>query len=564
MLVSVALIVLMMSLFAEVFTIATGTMSRQKGLTENDQRARMLMTLVKADLDKRSFRSVVPYGPGDDPPVGTRDGYFYIAENDPQNDTDDVLQFTVKTNQSTSTSVRQDPIYGRAATLIGGGSNQPVFDDGDPTNAKSLSVNAEVAYFLRKGKLYRRTLLIRTPPNAGYQAAPQTGATPPADVITGPYSTSYTTNGTGNFLTDFDFSAHFDPTPDAASGQVKFNAVANGINSLDNNQGSPASLGLPWLRFGHRPGGTGSQSGKPVEFIGTNFIGRFTHEETSNIAFGYPGVAGAGPDGIMNTADDTNPYTRTGLSLDANGAVSAYAGGPREAVDLLLSNVHAFDVKVWDPKASSGPDGNPGFASQPGADDDSNGTFNDNTELGWPNSDDGAWRDIGHSGATGSFQLTANRGWGVDGAPGTVGVDDDGNGSTDDAGESGWTGTDDYGNRFDTWHPLATLPSTPYQIFIREPANFSAWTASTPYSLNTFVFRPGRYSLIYKCTTAGTSGAAQPTWTTTAGSTMSDGSVVWTAVANLQPLTAIQIRIRFYDVSSALMRELTILQSLAP
>ena len=33
---------------------------------------------------------------------------------------------------------------------------------------------------------------------------------------------------------------------------------------------------------------------------------------------------------------------------------------------------------------------------------------------------------------------------------------------------------------------------------------------------------------IYKCTTAGTTGAGEPTWPTTAGGTVTDGTAVWT------------------------------------
>lgn len=57
------------------------------------------------------------------------------------------------------------------------------------------------------------------------------------------------------------------------------------------------------------------------------------------------------------------------------------------------------------------------------------------------------------------------------------------------------------------------------------------WVALTAYVLqdyaeptvvnNTFAFR---------CTTAGTTGAAEPTWPTVAGGTVTDGTVVWTAV----------------------------------
>jgi hypothetical protein len=56
----------------------------------------------------------------------------------------------------------------------------------------------------------------------------------------------------------------------------------------------------------------------------------------------------------------------------------------------------------------------------------------------------------------------------------------------------------------------------------------SAWVTGTVYALNALV-RPtvanGRY---YRATTGGTSGGVQPTWPTTFGNTVNDGSVVWT------------------------------------
>jgi len=61
---------------------------------------------------------------------------------------------------------------------------------------------------------------------------------------------------------------------------------------------------------------------------------------------------------------------------------------------------------------------------------------------------------------------------------------------------------------------------------ILEPAD---WIASTVYTLGDII-KPTVYDARrYICTTAGTSGGAEPTWDTTIGNTTSDGTVVWTA-----------------------------------
>lgn len=62
-----------------------------------------------------------------------------------------------------------------------------------------------------------------------------------------------------------------------------------------------------------------------------------------------------------------------------------------------------------------------------------------------------------------------------------------------------------------------------------------AWAASTAFRYGAHVITdPDAVpSLIMKCTTAGTSGSTEPTWPTTAGGTVTDGSAVWTAVSVL-------------------------------
>ena len=50
-----------------------------------------------------------------------------------------------------------------------------------------------------------------------------------------------------------------------------------------------------------------------------------------------------------------------------------------------MSNVHSFDIKVWDPAPSPGPDGLPGIAK---FDDDGINGVDDPGELGAPGTDD--------------------------------------------------------------------------------------------------------------------------------------------------------------------------------
>lgn len=54
------------------------------------------------------------------------------------------------------------------------------------------------------------------------------------------------------------------------------------------------------------------------------------------------------------------------------------------------------------------------------------------------------------------------------------------------------------------------------------------WAASTAYSVGDMVRPSTSNNRVFRCTTAGTSGASEPTWDTTIGNTTNDGSVVWT------------------------------------
>lgn len=423
MLVAVGLVLLMMTLFAEVFQLATGSMTKQKGISENDQRARLLVTTLRSDLSKRTFRNVLAFqppppapdssiramNPDADPSIGqTRRGYFYISENDPGSDIDDVLQFTFKTPPQESPLIgraRRLPVLpvdaqGISTTTYSFDLNQPDADDGlvaswTITNSSGTillpaamnpdqylgylpgasanmtgnnlgsSTTGEVVYFVRNGNLYRRVMLVREPlfdtqtpqPPDTAHVNPTTDptlslpATSPAVLPAGPYALQGGGSYVSNFWSDFDYSAYFNNnTPTFAS-----------VRDLENSAGRVTMFPIaqPYYRFGFQ-----FSSGRPIEFLtnGSTFIGRFTHEETSSFSlatgtgFLYPGAltgAGLSPYDLAFNGTLIDDTDATGVPNNPNGVVDDYevpngVAGTRTAEDLLMQNVHAFDIKVFD------------------------------------------------------------------------------------------------------------------------------------------------------------------------------------------------------------------------
>lgn len=71
-----------------------------------------------------------------------------------------------------------------------------------------------------------------------------------------------------------------------------------------------------------------------------------------------------------------------------------------------------------------------------------------------------------------------------------------------------------------------------------EAVNAAAWVASTAYALGAAVRPTARNAFVYEATVAGSSGAAEPAWPTTAGATVVDGTVTWTARTSLSLASA--------------------------
>jgi prepilin-type N-terminal cleavage/methylation domain-containing protein len=582
MLVAVTLLLVIMTIFAQIFQIAVTSMTKQKGMASNDQRTRTALSIIDADLKRMSYRpieghqGIVPLVPGirydGFYAAGEQRGYFYYSENNPDNDTDDVLQFTIDATLlgETKSSKRyagqsQLPLYGKAATLLDAGGiarrDQPDWDDG-VRDGISQSRWAEVAYFLRHGTLHRRVLLLRDTDDGvpfsmenidrgnkrrlgqpGYRLDPDTA-----------YDLMW--DYTGNYYSDFDFSAHHDFSPYEGPHREAMNpsapeTVAILHSTLSNEPSTNSPLGVPHFRFGFY-----HANGLPREFItdGTAnyFMGRFTHEETSHPNFRYPHQYAANHP--YNLSFNAPRFLATGRLERADGQPGFIntTSDSRRGTDVVMGNVVGFDVKIWD---------------------ESFGGF---VDMGSPQSID--------------FANNRNTGYGTTNEGAIVSR-----------------------NIFDTWHSIYDVtdgsvmgtslqqigngrtPRVPLVI----TSGIADWQPDTLYNAGVYVrpspaYRdPGHanaherrhsrinYAVVYRCIETGWTAESpedEPSWNTDVAitdtfselNTAEDTSVVppqpktparWQVFDNRKPIRAIQITIRYLDPLSDQLRQQTIVHS---
>lgn len=574
MLVAVTLVLIMLMMFAQVFGVASDINTKVRGLSRNDQRSRLVSTIIVSDLEKRTFRTVIPFASGEtaggrDRDLENRQGYIYISENDPDDDSDDVLQLTVRADLQRKSSdptpyygLVQDPV-GSAKFRLAGLNRQET-----PNSANG----AEVCYFLRNGVLFRRVLLMYEATNGRQQPIDDTlaNATKMFDPNhPAPYLPGY-------FWRDFDFSAHYTPT----------GARLHTPSSFKNDTTSVFSLGQPRHRFGHSHSTTGVHQGNPCEYITgpgpdglyqTNddrpfFIGRYTHEETSNSNFTYPQQSSFDPMAHWSQTQNQLAVGYDGVVGAAPQGQGGFRGGPRRGQDILMTDVHSFDIKVWDDQWHEFVDVG----------------HNRKLNIGTANSPD--WRNWGlynYNLSNNTLKPIPQNG----NAPTLSREDQNGNGQLDpgeDQNNNGLLdpGTVDYGpngttsNRvFDTWHPSQShrppFRPTYYQHYVRAYGIATnpvpLWQPDTQYQAGTsFVFPPrepgGR--LLMRCLQSGRSSLQEPDWPSADGarvqepSSMNSPGPIWQVINNWLPLRAIQVTIRFRDQTSGLMRQMTCVHSL--
>lgn len=626
MLISVTLVLLMMVMFAEIFGLASDSMTLQRALADNDQKVRAFTTVMRADLQKRTFQRVVPFHPLEDVDLQSelfepRRGYLYISLNDPANAVDNLLQFTTLTTIRLENS-DETPYYGNAAGLVSlnpgvasvatahsvtpvegaeieirRNSQQPEHDDGElRMNFAAASKAAEIAYYVRGGRLYRRTILVRDPIAVAGSSTPQPRMTWDASTnqpLATPieylrHSNADTTfNGqyakydptlpsatpgwsySDDYWADFSFSAYSAPGPDGAvllderslaNDQLIASAENLGVTNGATLSGSPARC----FRFGFDQTNGVSREFSRADPSDPNFyfIGRYTAEEMSHGDFNFPQNGSTAFGNPATSGDNPMSYGVSPSDANQDGIIDEFAAGPRRGEDLMLSNVHAFEIDVWDDRL-------------------------------------GAFVQVGHSLSNAAGELGdyhRDRNLQLNQSTKQIIVP-----SPDTTTSSPWN-TAPYdqwtGRILDTWHYLndadGNLGTTtdrqlpPYRALTFYPPagrdyygvsttapspTLPVWTPGATYAASTSSARvlvfpdaeePQDFSRYYECISGGTAGATEPVWSTVPGAVMDApaGEPRWVVRSNVRPLRAIQIRVRFMHEASGKMRQLSLVHSL--
>jgi hypothetical protein len=156
MLVTVAVLVIMMTILVQIFQAATGAVSAAQAFQQLDDQLRRIDGIIRADLEGVTARFTPPLDPLQNL------GYFEYGENEfadnQGEDSDDYIRFTAKAPAG-------KPFTGRFWPNFWTNTNTGQTFGTNAANLPSFPITitsdyAEIIYFVRNGNLYRRVLLI--------------------------------------------------------------------------------------------------------------------------------------------------------------------------------------------------------------------------------------------------------------------------------------------------------------------------------------------------------------------------------------------------------------------
>lgn len=100
-----------------------------------------------------------------------------------------------------------------------------------------------------------------------------------------------------------------------------------------------------------------------------------------------------------------------------------------------------------------------------------------------------------------------------------------GDGATDTTQTSGTASASSVTAYLNKWVEVGKMNISSVVVKAATP---TAWAQTTAYLQGAFVAKVSANAYRYECTTAGTSSSSEPTWPTTVGGTVVDGTVTWT------------------------------------
>lgn len=237
-----------------------------------------------------------------------------------------------------------------------------------------------------------------------------------------------------------------------------------GIPKVDQDYDGVADVDQTYLDFNYSGAANVADPLNPISGDGVSPNVTALNLPAPNVGYTYPDInvpflaynapVGPGPNGLLGDGDDTpqiliSSFHRPQYLRAAGAAIQATAASPNIGWDRdnttyqKIFRPHVSHVELdgsdnpyprYLTTAYQGADGQPGKA---GFDDDGDMVVDNNTETGWPDTDDVM-----------PFPFVT---LGLDGQPGEAGVDDDGDTVVDNDTEFGWPGTDDVRFREGVW-----------------------------------------------------------------------------------------------------------------
>jgi len=236
MLVTLAILLLMMTVIVQIFQAATGALNSAQVYQELDNQLRLLDSTIRSDLNGVTCKLTPPNNPQNNP------GYLEYGENEfadvQGEDSDDYIRFTAKAPAGRPFTGRMWVPPPNAANLTQAQAQTLFLAGYQPIT--TTSDYAEIIYFLRNGNLYRRVLLVV--PERQYSIVPTTNNTATI-VYTGGGTVSglpFQPVGLNSAMVSWqgmnDISAHPAPTGDPTVLGTNNSVVLNTLANLSNRE----------------------------------------------------------------------------------------------------------------------------------------------------------------------------------------------------------------------------------------------------------------------------------------------------------------------------------------